>query len=580
MKKIIILLFAFLVFTIYQNVLASETLVLENQNNPYYYRVWSDKTDSNKLTFYNLNGEVVYCVEPGVDITDHSYVEIPINNLEIGNDILEKIKLIGYYGYEYPNHQTNNYRMATQALIWENIRNLKVSFWTGKNQTGNIINVDNEKNEIMRLVNNHYLVPNISNSLNLSYGIDNVISDNNYVLENFEIINNNADLEVYKTGNDLHIKSNKIGDYTITLRKIKYDNKKTLLYMGSDSLSQKLMKLRFDDNIELKINIHINGGKILLKKLNSETKDNKKIGTTELLDAVYGIYDNNNILIEELRTNESGEVISNYLKYGNYYLKEITPSYGYLLDLNKYEFIIDENNLNKEITVLEDLIKKDVQIIKTLEGEYSLLDTESNITFDIYDNNNNELYQTITTNNNGVANIKLPYGEFLFHQVNTNEGYLKSDDFVVLINHETEEIVKVIYDKRVRGQIKIIKIDSNTNEPLENALIEIYKDDNLIYTGYTDKNGIIELNDLYVGEYKIKEIKAPNGYILDNQIHIVYITNSSPNSMLEIKNKHEEINVPNTSLNSNNKIKYSSFISFIIGFILIIISRKKYKTTN
>ena len=91
----------------------------------------------------------------------------------------------------------------------------------------------------------------------------------NNVLENFEIINNNSDLEVYKDGNNLHIKSNVIGDFNIKLRKIKYDNKTTLLYAASNGLSQKLMKLRYDRDVELDLTIHIVSGKINLKKLDS-----------------------------------------------------------------------------------------------------------------------------------------------------------------------------------------------------------------------------------------------------------------------------------------------------------------------
>ena len=574
-KKIFILILSIWTFMFSKNVLAKEHLIMDYQTTPYYYRVWSDKIDSGKLTLYNLNGDIAYCIEPGIHITDDTYIETSIDTLGLDANILNKIKLIGYYGYEYPNHLTSNYRMATQALIWETLQNVSVSYWTGRNQTGDYINVDNEKNEIMKLVNNHYIVPNIPTDLILSFNRDNVLIDTNQVLENFEIINNNSNLDVYKEGNNLHIKSDEIGDYTITLRKIKYDNKTTILYTGSDGISQKLMKLRFDDNVETKINIHITGGKILLKKLNSETNDNTNIGFSNLQNAIYGIYDENNILIEELSTNELGEVNSSYLKFGKYYLKEINPSYGYLIDSNNYEFTIDENNLNQEIEVLENLIKKELIIVKTLEGDYSLLDKEPDITFNVFLKDTNILYDTITTDKNGVAKIYLPYGEYLFQQVNTNEGYLKSDDFVVLINEDTEDLVKVIYDKRVRGNLKIIKIDDETNDRLKNALIEVYKDDDLIFQGLTDELGTIELNDLYVGKYKIKEIKAPDGYVLNNQEHLLYITNDIPNIELEIKNKPEEVIVPNTELNTNNKIKYYGFAFILMGLILIVLSRRK-----
>jgi len=580
MKKIFMFMLVIFLFSFSKNVLAEsvEKLTLDYQNNPYYYRIWENHTDSARLRFYNLNGEVAYCVEPGINITSDTYVSIDNSNFPFSNEILERIKLIGYYGYEYPNHSTNNYRMATQSLIWETVRNIQVNYYTGINGTGNLVDIANEKNEIMRLVNNHYVVPNINNDLKLSINKDNVLVDTNQVLNDFEIINNNSNLVVSKKGNELHIKSDVLGDYQLVLRKNKYDNKNSILYVGSDSYSQKLMKLRYDSNVELKINIHILGGKINLKKLNKDSMDNNTIGFSKLKEARYHIFDSNDNYVSELITNELGEAESEILSFGEYYLKEIMPSYGYLVDPNKYYFTIDSNNLVKEITSYEELDKKEVTIIKTIEGDYSLLSKESDITFEIY--LDNKFYDTITTDKDGIAKIKLPYGKYVFHQVNTQEGYLKSDDFEVLVNELNDNQVKVIYDKKVRGKLRIIKSDLDKDIRLKDALIEVYKDNKLIYSGYTDEDGLIEIDNLFVGEYKIIEKEAPKDYILNKEEFIVKISNDNQEVELEIKNKHEEIRVPSTSLNGNNKLKYSGISIMFLGLAIIFIGERKYNKNN
>lgn len=115
---------------------------------------------SAKYNTYAMNGKTVYCIEPGIDITTHSYAgaEGWINS-PYSKAVNQKIQLIGYYGYDYPSHKTLRYRMAAQALIWETVGGQIVEYWTEQYGYGNYINVDYEKNQIMALVNAHYQLP-------------------------------------------------------------------------------------------------------------------------------------------------------------------------------------------------------------------------------------------------------------------------------------------------------------------------------------------------------------------------------------------------------------------------------------
>ena len=65
---------------------------------------------------YSMNGKVVYCIEPGVDITTTAYLGYDgLQASPYDEATNKKIELIGHYGYDYPGHQTLRYRMATQA---------------------------------------------------------------------------------------------------------------------------------------------------------------------------------------------------------------------------------------------------------------------------------------------------------------------------------------------------------------------------------------------------------------------------------------------------------------------------------
>ena len=573
-KTIIIVLLGILTFLRFLNVNA-EQLEMEYVNNPYYYREWENSTDTGKLTFYNVDGKVAYCVEPGVHITDSTYLEASMDMIGISEDVLKDIKRIGYYGYEYPGHERISYRMATQALIWERLRKVQVSYWTGKDATGFQVDVEKEKEEILNLVNRHTLEPAISKNLTLSKEKEYVLTDTNDILDTFEIENNNSNLEVFKEGNRLHIKG-EVGDYEITLKKIKYDNESSILYVGSDGISQKLMKLRIDEDFCIKMNIHIVGGKIILHKLDSETKTSQTIGNSTLMSAVYGIYDEENKLLDTIKTDESGEGVSSLLKLGKYVVKELSPSYGYELDSKSYEIELTVENLEKDLEVYESLKKIPITIIKTLEGDYSLLEGEKDIIFEIYWKDTNQLFQRGTTNEFGVAKLKLPYGKYLFHQVNTQDGYLKGEDFEIVVDDQNEEIYKVVYDKRV-GNLKIFKYDSKTSIPLSNAFFELYRieDNALIKEGYTNEEGILEFKDLFLGKYKLIEKEAPMGYILNTKEYEIDLSKDTKELILSIPNNKIEIEVPNTSLNELKSRKYLGGVGLMIGLFFLFISKLK-----
>ena len=132
----------------------------------------------------------------------------------------------------------------------------------------------------------------------------------------------------------------------------------------------------------------------------------------------------------------------------------------------------------------------------------------------------------------------------------------------------------MIYDKKLKGKICIIKSDIDSNIRLKDAFLEIYKEDELIYSGYTNEEGKIEIDNLDVGNYIIKETIAPSGYLLEQREYMVEINNDNFDIVVEIKNKHEEINVPNTGI--DDKINFSSnFGIMLVGFVLIIFSKRK-----
>ena len=72
-------------------------------------------------------------------------------------------------------------------------------------------------------------------------------------------------------------------------------------------------------------------------------------------------------------------------------------------------------------------------------------------------------------------------------------------------------------DKKIAGTLEFTKTDVSTSQPLPNTLIEIYNDkDELIFSGRTDENGKIIIEELEYGKYYILEKEAPEGYQLNS----------------------------------------------------------------
>ena len=70
---------------------------------------------------------------------------------------------------------------------------------------------------------------------------------------------------------------------------------------------------------------------------------------------------------------------------------------------------------------------------------------EANVSFEIYDGKLKYI-DTITTDENGIAKITLPYGSYTIHQITTTEGYTKVEPFYVFIESMDKEYFYHIYD--------------------------------------------------------------------------------------------------------------------------------------
>ena len=270
-------------------------------------------------------------------------------------------------------------------------------------------------------------------------------------------------------------------------------------------------------------------------------------GDAKLGGAVYGLYKGDE-LIAQYTTDSNGSFTTDYYVCGkDWTIKEIAPSEGYLLNDTVYkvgadpkDYTVEYNNA-PDMTVMEQVIKGKISIIKhTDDGETQIETPEKGAEFQVYlkssgsfVNADKDERDTIVCDQDGFASTKLlPYGVYTVHQTKGWDGREKITDFDVFINTDGKTYKFLINNKNFESYLKVVKLDKETGKriPYEGAAFEIYDSNNhrvtmqytypqvtSIHTFYTNKEGyLITPEKLPYGDYTLKEVQAPYGYVLDD----------------------------------------------------------------
>ncbi|MBQ9833631.1 MAG: Cys-Gln thioester bond-forming surface protein [Bacilli bacterium] len=514
----------------------ASTLVQTPIDDTYYTRRGGGQSYmSAQYNTYDMDGKTVYCIEPGVDITTHNYIGAEgFINSPYSDEINQKIQLIGYYGFEYPGHNTMRYRMATQALIWETTGGQILEFWTEQYGYGDYINLNKEKNEIMRLVNAHYQKPSFHSEVKTAV-INQAVTftDTSGILSEFEVYRSDNATSVIN-GNTLSVIPNAVGEITVSLTRKSYKTSTTTIFVGIDGKSQKMGLFGANDPILTIVKLNVYGGTINVEKVDSKTLLPVPRGDGQLKGAVYGVYDESDFRVGQVVIGENSLGKSDYLpKLGRFYLLEEKNSLGYTLDPTKYYFEITANDLNPTIKVYEQIIEKDFELYKVeADGTTAILKAEPNVTFEFYLKSNMELYESATTNSKGHLKVTLPYGTYIVHQATSTPNFEKVEDFEIVINENSEELTtKIISNAEVTAKVKVVKVDSESKKVLVRDGIK-FKIKNLDTNEYVCQNityptqstiCVFETSDgmfttpyvLESGNYQIEELEEQtiNGYV-------------------------------------------------------------------
>jgi hypothetical protein len=217
-------------------------------------------------------------------------------------------------------------------------------------------------------------------------------------------------------------------------------------------------------------------------------------------------------------TNENGEITVNKLKQGTIIATELETNENYILNTETTEIKLSYAESKLE-NIQNERKRGNLQVYKVDKDNNKVV--LGNVEFDLYSHELNKVVGTYRTDVNGEIFIKdLRVADYSLIEKNTNKWYNLADDVNVEVKwNETTDVT--IENELKKGQIKVIKVDSENNEvKLEGVKFGVYdKDNNLLETIVTNEDGEALTQKYAVRDFeqlKLVELETKEEYVLND----------------------------------------------------------------
>ena len=301
-----------------------------------------------------------------------------------------------------------------------------------------------------------------------------------------------------------------------------------------DSASKNI-SIEFNSDKTLNVTNNLKKGNIKIIKID---KDNNEIA---IPNVEFELLNDKKETIGKYTTDKKGEILINELNVGNYYIRETKGNILYYPLKEDIKITVEYNKTIAKV-IQNEKLKGEIEVYKIDENNIHKLE---NVVFDVLDNNKNKV-ETIITNKDGYAKTKkLPIGIYYLKEIKTQDKYLLNKELIEAEITQDKVTSKTITNESMKGQIRVIKVDSQDNETrLKGVKFEVLdKDNNLLEEIITNEDGEALTSKYAIKDFsklKIREKETLENYILNDTIQVIQLEeNQIKDIVLENERKPE-----------------------------------------
>lgn len=252
-------------------------------------------------------------------------------------------------------------------------------------------------------------------------------------------------------------------------------------------------------------------------------------------------------LLEIVSVDENGQAMCKTdLPFGSFYLKELSTDSHYLLNGETFPFSFEyggpslavvEIAANNGEAVSNELIRGEIRGLKTDENGTGL----SRAVIGLFQSDETEFtaenaLATATSAEDGSFSFAdVPFGDWVLKELESPAGFILSDEVIPVTVEEDGQVVEIsLANERIYGNLRLTKVDKDyPDNKLTGAEFEVYRDtngnkeldegDELLGKMEKTSTGIYEMAHILYGGVFVKETKAPEGFLLDENAYYVEI---------------------------------------------------------
>ena len=308
-----------------------------------------------------------------------------------------------------------------------------------------------------------------------------------------------------------------------------------------------------------------------------------------LENAVFGLFTadcvkfSRDTAIMTFTSDENGYFVFDEIPYGEYIIHEIEAPTGYILSDESYPVTVSEDGdvveitaVNKPITV--EISKRDVYGNELKGAKMQIIDSEGNIVDEWTSDGTNHIVS------------KLGAGEYVLKEIAAPDGYVMATDIKFTVDVYGNITVENVDSTAVSDngyplivmvddttKVRISKQDITTGKELPGATLQIIDENGNVVEEWVSTNEphMIEGKLIAGKEYTLKEIIAPEGYEIANEIKFTVNADGSVTEVVMYDELTPKTDTPYTGDNHSDFAAFALMGASLIIFLVLIISRKK-----